>query len=1306
MAVKDHDKFFEGIQSAPTPADEQVPNTVSRFQKVGERAFHQVIAESGKPVLDSELNLHQDVSWMENYLLRRWQAPSGWLRGRTHNDVYCDYELGQGHSVTDDSADTDDNGISGGGDHVHGDDTLINAFVIPRLEALVAGHPIIVEYTNTTSPDYNLIALSDPTIYDGTNNTVKRTDFVFLEVWRALVAPSPRASGQVQVVDASTLANGDQVLINGLPLTTVAAAPAVDQFILDPASENNTATNLAAAINDPANSFATFVEAVAVLDTVTIRALPPGTAGNAITLAVNFAGGGLIGSWLASGATLTGGQDRPGKPSSEQGKVYRHGNVLSPSGVWLDDELVDPAIDTESSQRIQIQYRIRTTSAAEAVNYKDHPDGFSSLIAGGGPNDAAIFAQGGRSLPVFNGNGNGDVRSYPFVRADKASTWLQSSAVAYDISDDGLFVAGDGTTTAASDLSSIDGFVFAIPICFVHRHNNVSDALAGFKGFDPENNTNGAPAYDHAGYAGPLGAIPAGLSDRPDGHFCDVITQENLLDLRRHVVFPGVDLRAELQYQMQSLLDGNLRTWSVDTASKQTLGGGSGDVSTRMLVCNEIGRTLHSGAPTSGDTSRGVFIRQFDHVARRFADQPVVERLVMAFYPGDRPDGVTQGGAVAPGIENPGKYVTKYETVAGTPSDPNGWYEGDTLVFDLENWTVSTLGKVFQGETGGGDSIGNPANTFLSFAPPGTVISDVLTILHDDGNYAGAVDQSVQVAQTKGLGTTKVEIKLDANARQINEGTDGNPDHNMVGSDLEIVLPAGTNFTFADTNPDTITRAAGSFIADGFVDGMTITVSNANNPANNGTYTIGVGGVAALTLTLDPADALVPDAGDLTAVITSNPGVPLAAPQLGSQRRIFVEFEITYPPGVGLSDTPDHEVTPDATVYDGTGAGPGALIENNTTQRPTDFELITAPRFREGFREVRLDYIANDASTHGVPAAGAAVTDSIVSGDSQFLLFPRRLYSNAAGVQAGLTRVTDVGVAGPSVVQTINPATTEWGSSSRAVFLTSTLSADQTLCDIEYFAQDPIPQYGSVGGGYQVNVYYRTNAPQTAGVKEGNIDTAGDGVIPQTLNVEPLLMSDKLWTGQVGMGGSDLGFPYVAPLDQIPVNDGSPTDPSYQTIHEWFFAATAEVAIDDFNANTGHLELHNFINADVQNVLTFGGNVNGQPPQKDAEFRAYYPYADATTYRPTVLSQPLFGATRHKVMVPFLAKAIEDVPGVSGGVLFRKGEVLLVVLTRLAELDDENNVRFLDVENRTSAALYRTRNMLLVVGDRNTCHGI
>jgi len=1252
MAVKDHTNHFDALESAPTPADLRVPNTVSRSPGTGERAFIGVVAESGKPVLDAELNLHQNAQWMEDYLLRRWQTPSGWLRGRTHLDAYCDWSLETAPAgVTDDSGLVDPGGSAGsagsggsggsggsaggGGPLIADDGTLLDSVILPRLEATVAGHPVVVEYTNTKTPGYNLIGLTPAKIYDGTNATVKRTDMIFLEVWRSLVAPSPFATGQIQIVAFASLIAGDLVRINGIALTAVAGAPGLNQFQIG-ASNDITATNIATAINLVANSFDLIVTARPTTNVVLLTADLPGAGdvisqtGNFITLSVTVA---TVGAMVVSGATLVGGADRPNKPSSEQDKIYRHGNVLSPSPVWLDDEMVDPIIAVESSQRIQLHYRIRTTSDAEALNYKKHPDGFSNLIAGGGPNDAAIFAQGNRAVPVWAGNGV-DTVSYPFVPADKTSTWLQSSAVSFGWEDDGLYVAGDGSATSAANLGAIDGFVFAIPIAFVHRHNNVSDMLAGFKGFDPESNANGAPMYAHTGYVGPLGNIPAGDSDRPDGEFANVITQQNILDLRRHVVFPGVDLAAELKYQVQSLMDGNLRTWSVDTASKQTLGGDSGDASTRYLICNEVGRTESEGAtpPLAGEnTERGELIRSYDHICRRFADQPIVERVVVAFWPGDR-----NGAPVAPGTDNPGKYISPK---AGGGTMTALWYEGDTLNLDLEFLNSTTLGGMFDsrpgaGTGGGGSGTGIPDQNFLQFAPAGTVITDVLNAWHDDGHYDQVTNQNVQLGIIKGLGTTHLQVTIDANDTVTTEGqpiAGPNIEHKMVGSDVAGAPPVA--------------------------------------PAN-----------------------------------------------FGSPRRIFLEVEITYPIGVGTTDTPDHEVIPDLGVYTDsvlTVTGPGPLIENDVLQRPADFENLLAARYRSGFREVQSEYVANDTINHAAPLAGTAIgvatVEQIVSLDRSTLRFPRRVWSNDNGT--GLY-VNDVPGA---AVQTVDVPNSELGSSSRLIQLAGgggipLSGVGHTLCDIRYFAQDPIPNYGVNGGGYQIAYYFRSNSPQTAGTKEGDITSTGDGTLPTTLVVEPLLASPSVWTGQVGMGGHELAFPYESPLDQIPINDGTTVPAGSQqisgTTEEWYFAATAEVALDHFDADTGLLNLHAFVQQDIQNDQEFGGPDNDKKPRKDAEFRAYYPFADDESYRPTVFAQPLFGATRHKSFTPFLARATADVPGVAGGLLFRKSELLLIVLSRFAELDDENNVRFIDPQssNRTLAAVYRTRNLLLTVGDR-TCLG-
>lgn len=1212
MSVKDHKIQYAGLGDPACVV--QTPNTVSRSMETGDRSLYTVVFQSGKAVLDSELQLKQGAPQEASGILDRWQTPSGWLRGVMRRDGYTDYTMGIAPAgIVDDSPNPVSIGSVGADDFgFWSDRTMINCFLLPRLEAKVAGMPIVVEYNYTRTPGWNIIPLASPQIYDGTSTTVKRTDFIFLEVWKTLVAPSPKASASIQVtaVGAGGVVAGDWIRVNGiLPVNqmTASAAPGVNQFLVPAATVEAQAIIIADAFNNPANTFSTVISARASGDTVLLEAVvpgagtigPPGT-GNFISLAVSVAN---PGSLAPSGASFSGGADRPNKP--DQAHLWRHGNVCSPAPVWLPDDLMDPVVDTETTQRIQVQYQVRRTGIQEGVNYKKHPDGFSNLFAGPPPTPG-IFAQAARTSPAAN---------YPFVQADKTKVWLNSSAVEYDIRDDGLWIAGDGSEQAAIDLGAADGFVYAIPICFVHRHNDVSSQLAGWKGFDPVENTNGAPRYGHPGYNGPLGPIPAGLSDRPDGHFCDVVVQDNLLDLRRHIAFPGWDLASELQYQIHSLLDGSTRTWSVDTASKQVLGGDSGDVSTQFLVCNEIGRSnaLGGAFPVSGDTPRGEFIRNFDHIARRFGDQPVIERVVFSFWPGDRLGPLAQGGPVPPGTVNAGKYAWKAESAPGVPMDADAWYEGDVLHVDLEFLGVSTLGVVFQG----GQAIDTYAapNFFNSFAPVGTVITDVLSVYHDDGHFTAAVDQQVKVLLIQGLGTTHLEVTLDKTDTEATGGLNVAPYH-MAGRTI-------LGFPRRD----------------------------------------------------------------------------------GSPRRIFVELEITYPLGSGTTDTPDFEVVPDPVVYDGSGpAGPGPIIENAPGQQPLDMEALLAPGFRPLYREVKLEYVANETYDPAGPAhPGVPVGDNgletIVSRDRRNLYFPRRVY----GARAQQTAVIDLSV---PVARPIDQTLTEYGSSSRKVVLSQNLAGTgQTLCEIKYFPQDAIPNYGVLGGGYQVAVYFRSRVPQTAGVKEGDIMTTGDGVCPTLLTVDPLLISPEIWTGQTGVGSLDQGFPWLLPGCQIPILDGSPLDPVTVvagTTREWYFCATTSVTIDDFNANTGLLSLHPFVQVDSQHAFDFGGLDNWKTPRKDAEFRAFYPFADDTVYRPTMISQPLFGAVRHKVFFPFLARIVDEVPGVAGGLLFRRNELVLVVLTRFAALDDNNAVRFLDphADNRTCAAVYRTRHLIMLVGDR------
>lgn len=1134
------------------------PASVSRYLDPKERSWDTVVSQKGKLVLDSEKNLEQDIRDLDRIRELARAVPSGWVRGQSRGDAFNEFSF-------------DEPWLPG---PVLNPDFVANAFHMQKVQALVAGMLLDIEYSNTDTKGDNLIVLDGPSP-PGAPPVFKRTDFVFLEVWLALVSDSPAARATLTVSDPVTSNPGDTITVNGTVLTGVLVPPAANQFQIFNASPTNTAASIAAQINAAVPT----VTAVANANIVQITANDSGTVGNAYTL-----GSSNPTAILPSGGFFTGGADTGNKPT--QDSIYRHGNVLSSAAVALPDDIEDPTVAAETTKRVQVQYRIRYTGDAEGVDFKLQADGFSN------PN---ILAQGSQVAPVA---------MYPFVPADLKTVIDNSDArdgvagpdIGYGILDNGLWIAGNGTSSSATDLGTIDGFVYAVPIAFVFRKN---DNTAG-GGFNPATNTNGALLHNHAAIGNVnlfTTPVPVGASSRPDGAFADAIGPTDVMDLRRHVRMTGQDLAAETQYQMQALQDGTLRTWAIDTASKQIMGAGSGDVSTQNLVANEVGRTAASGGipPLSGDTTRGVTIRNFDHFARRFGDQPVVERVVLALLPGD--DSATY----------PGKYVVRPGYAAGFA----GWAEGDEINIDLSMFNMSTLGDYDPTNV---ESWPVGAAVFAALAPPGTTITDVLSIYHDDGNWNVAVDQTLKATTIIGLGTPHLQITLDVNPTQVTGGLNAAA-HDMVGTNVS---------------------------------------------------------------------------GDV-----------------GSPRRVFVELEVTYPLGVGLTDTPDLEVVPDEPPYPY-----GPMLENwlptGPDQRPADMEDRLAPNYRAGFREVQIEYITNDPTGGGFNTGqpiGTLTPETVVSRDPLNLVLPRRFYGDAT---TSVT-VTDLDDGNPRDVDDPN---TEFGSSTRLVVLNNTgippaiplSGAGQTLCEVRFFGQDPVPNYGPAGAGYQQTVYYRTNAPQTVGTKEGVISTTVQdfpytgavGPLPSTLEVEPLYISQNVWTGQVGMGSVELPFPYFAPLDQMPVNDGrTEVPPAPNTFPgEYYFAATANISIDDFDAEVGTLALHSLVPADGSLEWALGGTPTTDEPFKDTEFRAVYPVINRTGHRPTAMAQGMSNVVRHKVFMGVLARARQD------SVLFRKNELLLLVITRWGVLDANNDLTFADAEGYTGVGVFRTKNLLMVAGNQ------
>lgn len=138
------------------------------------------------------------------------------------------------------------------------------------------------------------------------------------------------------------------------------------------------------------------------------------------------------------------------KPS--QSEIWKYGNVEF-GGTNVTDDLQDPAIGFPTTRRVQLQYRIRVvgegSGAGVSPDLSIYPDGL------GDPN---VTAQGPNDVPG----------AFTYENMREA------------LGDPSLYRAGDGDPDNA--LGTVDGYVYAIPMCAVFRRNSlpyVSANLAG-----------------------------------------------------------------------------------------------------------------------------------------------------------------------------------------------------------------------------------------------------------------------------------------------------------------------------------------------------------------------------------------------------------------------------------------------------------------------------------------------------------------------------------------------------------------------------------------------------------------------------------------------------------------------------------------------------------------------------------------------------------------------------------------------------------------------------------------------------------
>jgi hypothetical protein len=397
--------------------------------------------------------------------------------------------------------------------------------------------------------------------------------------------------------------------------------------------------------------------------------------------------------------------------------------------------------------------------------------------------------------------------------------------------------------------------------------------------------------------------------------------------------------------------------------------------------------------------------------------------------------------------------------------------------------------------------------------------------------------------------------------------------------------------------------------------------------------------MAYLTLAPSPTNTLgtlPPSSFTLTLGTASVPITPLGL----TTESLFVDLLVSYPTSVGLTMTPKNTYGSNSFAVTG-----GSLPATS----PVSFSAFAVQAFDETHREVQLEY-----TTVALTVTQAA--DTIVNSNTVF-----RLPERAATVT--------------SVLRNSSPivGTVALNPTGRMAHFSN--PSDYTnpgdVLTITYTAIRPMPQ-NSTGSQLQMTIYYDAAAPQAA-----RQQLLGTG-----LTVIPKCVSDSLYVLTTGSGSQDEGYPWPQGYVQTGGIDvwGGTTGGQYSG--EGHLSGRAEVAVTDFNANTGFLRLSNFIpmvaNPD-QLVFTGVGT--------DIEGRSYFNAVPTGAYLLNAYAQDLSNACRHKNVLPMLCElAVDSTFGF-------KGQLVLVLLTRYAWIDQHNCVNMetplLVSTSTTTASVFR-----------------
>ena len=181
------------------------------------------------------------------------------------------------------------------------------------------------------------------------------------------------------------------------------------------------------------------------------------------------------------------------KPTASE--IYKYGNTQF-GGDNIEDDLEDPALGFETTERVQVQYRLKVFGSGGAL----------------GESSALHLYPNGLEDPNIKGQG----------AADSPVDGMFFHSMRDELGDPSLWRAGNGDSS--NGLGTVDGYVYAIPVCAIFRRNSRPYQAVSLGG--------GAPQHNGGPNRNPSAALLANPSDGArvlsSAKLNTAITDENL----------------------------------------------------------------------------------------------------------------------------------------------------------------------------------------------------------------------------------------------------------------------------------------------------------------------------------------------------------------------------------------------------------------------------------------------------------------------------------------------------------------------------------------------------------------------------------------------------------------------------------------------------------------------------------------------------------------------------------------------------------------------------------------------------------